>query len=301
MKVIKVTPRGYCKGVMNAINIVSKTIAEYPDQKIHLLGNIIHNGYVKTALLELGVNIHDSHDKSRLELLAEVDAGVIVFSAHGVSDEVRQLAADKGLTVVDASCVDVLKTQKLIKEYLQAGYTIFYIGKHGHPEAEAMLSLNPQRVHLLEEISDIPPDISGRTLLSCQTTMSIHDVRSLAKEIIRQYPDIEYMEEICNATRIRQEAVMKLDPQEVDMLIVVGDKHSNNTQSLYKIAQDSTFKKVIMIESLKELADKELTDVETVAVTAGASTPSYIVEMLIDYLENYPHLKKETVDYTKVL
>jgi len=301
MKLIKITPRGYCKGVINAINIVKKTVIDYPNEEIHLLGNIIHNGFVKKAIENLDVCVHDTFGKNRLELLDEISSGIVIFSAHGVSDDVRNKARMKNLTIIDASCVDVLKTQDILKHYLSENYSIFYIGKKNHPEAEAMISIDPQNIFLISSPLDIPSTISKPSVITCQTTMSLYEVHSLVEMITMKYPQTIFMDEICNATRMRQEAIMNLNASEIDLLIIVGDKRSNNTLSLKKIGENCGFKKVVLIESLMELETDILDPEYTVAITAGASTPLYILTMVIDYLTSYPQNKKETIDYTKVL
>ena len=301
MKVIRVIPYGYCKGVVNAINLVKKEIENNTKANIHLLGNIIHNKFVKDALVNENVIIHDTFGKSRLELLDEIEDGIVIFSAHGVSDTTREKAIAKGLQIIDASCEDVLKTQIIIKEYLANQYTIFYIGKEHHPEAEAMIGLDSNRIILVTSDSVIPRNISGKTVVTCQTTMSLFEVRELVDSLMALYPETIFMDEICNATRLRQEALLKLNPKEMDLLIIVGDLQSNNTNSLRKIAQAQGMNHIILIESINDLDESLLLDVNVVGITAGASTPPYIVTTVIEYLELFPTVKKEAIDYSKVL
>jgi (E)-4-hydroxy-3-methyl-but-2-enyl pyrophosphate reductase (IPP and DMAPP forming) len=295
------TPRGYCKGVIHALQVVKKTINNYPGEEIHLLGNIIHNRFIKSALEDANVVVHDSIGKTRLELLDEIHSGIVVFSAHGVSDAVREKAKQKGLHAIDVSCEDVLKTQVLIKKHLKQDCTIFYIGKKGHPEAEAMTQLDPDRILLVSSIEDIPTQITGDILITCQTTMSLYDVQDIAETIRKQYPQSRFMEEICKATELRQTAFKNLSVSDVDLVLVVGDPHSNNTYSLAEIAKKRGFKNVNVIESVEDITDLMLSNVNTVAITAGASTPPYIVDGVITYLEEYPNNNKKAIDYTKVL
>ena len=301
MKVIKMTPRGYCKGVIHALQIVKKTINDYPGEEINLLGNIIHNRFIKRALEDANVVVHDSIGKTRLELLDEIHSGIVIFSAHGVSDKVREQAIRKGLHIIDVSCEDVLRTQTLIKEHLKQDCTILYIGKKGHPEAEAMTELSPERILLISSVADIPTQITGNILITCQTTMSLYDVQDIAERIQKQYPQASFMEEICKATELRQTAFQNLAVSDIDLVLVIGDQHSNNTYSLAEIAKKQGFKKVQVIESIEDIIDSMLTDINTVAITAGASTPPYIVDGVITYLEEYPNHSKKAIDYTKVL
>ena len=295
------TPRGYCKGVIHALQVVKRTINDYPSEEIHLLGNVIHNRFIKSALEDANVVVHDSIKKTRLELLDEIHSGIVVFSAHGVSDAVREKAIQKGLHTIDVSCEDVLKTQALIKEHLKHDCTIFYIGKKGHPEAEAMTQLAPERILLVSNIEDIPTQITGDILITCQTTMSLYDVQDIAETIQKQYPQSSFMEEICKATELRQTVFKNLSISDIDLVLVVGDQQSNNTYSLAEIAKKQGFKNVNVIESVEDITDSMLSDVNTVAITAGASTPPYIVDGVITYLEEYPNNSKKAIDYTKVL
>ena len=174
MKCIKVTPRGYCKGVVKAINLAKQARLDYPNQKITILGMLVHNQYVCEALKELSIDTIEDVNKTRLQLLDKVHEGVVLFTAHGVSEAVERKAKNKGLICIDASCQDVIKTQNIVKEYLAKGYDIAYIGKNKHPEAEAVLSLSP-KVMLIENKEQIQK-LKSPLFVTNQTTMSQSDV-----------------------------------------------------------------------------------------------------------------------------
>mgnify|MGYP002853479659 CR=1 FL=1 len=140
MKVVRAIPCGYCKGVIRAISIARKTREENPDVPIHILGMLVHNRYVTDALNQLNITSHNEKNKTREQLLDEIDEGIVIFSAHGVSDIVREKASLKGLHLIDATCVDVLKTKELVKEKLSENYEVLYIGVQGHPEAEGIIA-----------------------------------------------------------------------------------------------------------------------------------------------------------------
>lgn len=142
MEVKAIVPRGYCKGVVNAINIAKKASQKPP---VYILGMIVHNQYIVNALEELGVKTIDHKGKTRLELLDDIDDGTVIITAHGASEQVFLKAQKKGLNVIDASCQDVIKTHDLIKDKLKLGYEILYIGKVGHPEAEGAISINSHK------------------------------------------------------------------------------------------------------------------------------------------------------------
>lgn len=282
MEIKRVVPSGYCKGVVNAINIVKKTKEQYPNENIYILGMIVHNSYVSKQMEDLGVITLEDPNLSKEELLDTIDKGVVIFTAHGISDKIKQKALDKGLICVDASCVDVLKNKDLIKSYLDKGYDVVYFGKKNHPEAEAILSLS-NNIHLVSNISDINNlNISNDNLfITNQTTMSYLEVEDMLKLIKDKYPTCIIQKEICNATSSRQLAITNI--KDGDVLYVVGDVKSNNTNKLKEIGS-KYFKKVFLISNYKEINKKDLVNENKIYVTAGASTPPILIDEVIDYL-----------------
>lgn len=282
MEIKRVVPSGYCKGVVNAINIVKKTKEQYPNENIYILGMIVHNSYVSKQMEDLGVITLEDPNLSKEELLDTIDKGVVIFTAHGISDKIKQKALDKGLICVDASCVDVLKNKDLIKSYLDKGYDVVYFGKKKHPEAEAILSLS-NNIHLVSNISDIDNlNISNDNLfITNQTTMSYLEVEDMLKLIKDKYPTCIVQKEICNATSSRQLAITNI--KDGDVLYVVGDVKSNNTNKLKEIGS-KYFKKVFLISNYKEINKKDLINENKIYVTAGASTPPILIDEVIDYL-----------------
>lgn len=287
MEVIKVVPRGYCKGVINAILIAKKTAQEHPDTPIYVLGMLVHNSYVMQALKELHIYPVDDKNKTRLELLDEIEEGIVIFTAHGISPAVKEKALRKGLQCVDASCPDVVKTQDIVMEQLKNGCDVLYIGKPRHPEAEAVLSLS-EKVHLIstqQDLDTLPP--LAQVFVTNQTTMSIFDIEALFEAIRERYPKAVFCEEICNATRIRQQAVADLKDKQIDVLYVVGDRYSNNSNRLAQIARDQGIHQVYLIDDVNDIQDEQLCNAGRVAVTSGASTPTYLTAQVIAYLEDY--------------
>lgn len=291
MKVIPVTPRGYCQGVVRAIRIARETAEQYRGQQVCMLGMIVHNRFVVEECKKLGIRCLEDKSETRLELLDDVDSGIVIFTAHGVSDAVRKKAAEKGLTAIDATCPDVLKTHELIRKHAENG-DVIYIGKKGHPEAEGALGLSsrvhlvtgPQDVHSLEGLENI--------LITNQTTLSILDTEKTLKACLERFPDAVSAPEICNATEIRQKAVMNL--KDTDVLIVVGDPNSNNTNQLKQIGLKAGIPNVYMIETCLDLKEEMIKDAGTVAVTAGSSTPTILTSQVISFLRHYA----ETGDFT---
>jgi len=302
MLVTPIIPRGYCKGVVRAIDIAKK--ASTLQEPVYILGMIVHNQYIVNALEDLGVHTIDHKGKTRLELLDEIDHGTIIITAHGASQDVFKKAEKKGLNVIDASCLDVIKTHDLIREKLSNNYEILYIGKQGHPEAEGAISIDQQHIHLItcqEDIHKMDPSL--HYVITNQTTMSLYDVYDLCEYAKTILPHLEIAKETCTATKIRQEAIKNIE-DDVDIVFIVGDPHSHNTQKLASIAGEN--KDVYMIESIHDLNIDVLKGKKKAAVSSGASTPTYLTNQIIEFLqqfdENIPstHHKPE-IDKTKII
>ncbi|MFC0270030.1 4-hydroxy-3-methylbut-2-enyl diphosphate reductase [Metabacillus herbersteinensis] len=287
MEVIKIAPRGYCYGVVDAMVIAKNAALDKSlPRPIYILGMIVHNKHVTDAFEDDGIITLDG--SNRLEILEKVDKGTIVFTAHGVSPEVRKIAADKGLVTLDATCPDVTKTHDLIREKELAGYQVIYIGKKGHPEPEGAVGVAPEIVHLVETPEDVQALnlISEKIVVTNQTTMSQWDVADIMDMVKEQYPHVEVHREICLATQVRQEAVAE-QAGEADLTIVVGDPKSNNSNRLAQVSEDIAGTKAYRISDISELKLEWLVGVEKVAITAGASTPTPITKEVIKFLEQY--------------
>ena len=284
MEIVKVIPSGYCKGVVNAIRLAKQTRIDNPEEKIYVLGMLVHNSYVSDELSALGIVTLDDSIKSKEELLDDIDEGIIIFTAHGISEKIKNKVIAKGLKFVDASCVDVLKTQNIIKEKLKEGYDVIYFGKKKHPEAEAVISIS-DHIHLVtneEDLKDLEID-NDKIFLTNQTTMSYLELKDLIEKAKEKYPDTVVQKEICNATSSRQEAIYKLE--NCDLLYVVGDVKSNNTNKLVEVGKRHGIKKVLLIQNYKDINDEDLIGTDKVCVTAGASTPPSLIKEVIDYLK----------------
>ncbi|NLD26745.1 MAG: 4-hydroxy-3-methylbut-2-enyl diphosphate reductase [Acholeplasmataceae bacterium] len=283
MEITKIIPQGLCKGVISAIKKVNEAI-ENPNTKkpIHMLGPLIHNKNVVRAFLEKGVIIHMG--KSRLELLDEITDGTVIFTAHGVSDEVRAKAISKGLDIIDATCRDVSRNQQIIKDKINDGYYIFFYGKENHPETEGIF--DSEHIIVVNENTDIDalPEISGKMVMTTQTTMSYSDVVPFYLLLKRKYPQLELLEELCNATRKRQEAIIN-QAGNLDLLLVVGDPSSNNSKMLMEIAKNKLGVNAIMLENVEDLNHYDLSPYQKIGITSGASTPTAIVEEIIQQLQ----------------
>ena len=265
---------------MKAIEIAKNTRKQYPSEKITILGMLVHNKLVVEALDALNIITIDDKKKTRSELLDEVEDGIVIFTAHGVSQKVIDKAISKGLTVIDASCQYVTLIHDLVKEKLNEGFEIGNIGKKNHPESEAVLELD-ERVHLVENENDLTFN-HDKLFFTNQTTLSYFDIKELYQKIQEKYPHAIINNEICNATQSRQEAVM--NTKDLDALIVVGDPHSHNTSKLASIGKKNT-QHVFCIENAYDLLNIDLTKFNRIGITSGASTPTKITNQVIHYLE----------------
>ncbi|MFY2152296.1 4-hydroxy-3-methylbut-2-enyl diphosphate reductase [Mammaliicoccus sciuri] len=300
MEIIKITPRGYCYGVVDAMVIArNASLDKSLPRPIYILGMIVHNKHVTDAFESDGIITLDG--PNRLKILEQIDEGTVIFTAHGVSPEVKRRAKEKGLVCIDATCPDVDNTHQLIRDVKSNGYHVIYIGKKGHPEPEGAVGVAPDIVHLVQTLDDIDalPEalMNQKLIVTNQTTMSQWDVKHLIDELKVKYPHIEVHEEICLATQVRQEAVATQADQ-ADLLIVVGDPKSNNSNRLAQVSKEIAHTNAYRIADLSELKLEWLQDIESVAVTAGASTPTPIVKEVIDYIKNYDPTEVHDVNLT---
>ncbi|SDN08613.1 4-hydroxy-3-methylbut-2-enyl diphosphate reductase [Sediminibacillus halophilus] len=287
MEVIKIAPRGYCYGVVDAMVIAQNAVKD-PNlpRPIYILGMIVHNSHVTKAFESEGVITLDG--KNRGELLEGIEEGTVVFTAHGVSPEVKKRAEAKGLTVLDATCPDVTRTHDLIREKVKEGYEVVYIGKKGHPEPEGAMGVAPGKVHLVqteEDVEKLHLD-NEKLIVTNQTTMSQWDVYDVMQKVKEKYPQTEMVQEICMATQVRQEAVAE-QAKEADLTLVVGDPRSNNSNRLAQVSQEIAGTTAYRIADVSEIKLEWLEGVNKVAVTAGASTPTPITKEVIRFIENF--------------
>jgi 4-hydroxy-3-methylbut-2-enyl diphosphate reductase len=296
MELIKIAPRGYCHGVITAMNMVAKTLADKTIEKpIYILGHIVHNQKITDAFKEAGAITIEG--ENRREILEKVDHGTVVITAHGIDPSLIIEAKNRGLNVIDATCSDVYKTHFIINDRLAKGMEVLYIGKKNHPETEGALSIDKERIHLIETLDDIEnSNFHGKKLcITNQTTMSMWDNEAIMQAAASKYPDIEEICEICLATQQRQEAVMNM-AKDADLTIVVGDPKSNNSNRLVQVSEEMAGTKAIRINTIEDIDINMLLDdnVNKVAVTSGASTPTIITKEVCEFIEQFDKNNKNT-------
>ena len=288
VKVVAISPRGYCYGVVDALTLAQRVAADpRVPRPIHILGMIVHNRHVVEDLRRQGVVTLDGADRGAL--LDRIDTGTVVFTAHGVSPEVKRRAEARGLTCFDATCPDVTRTHAVIEDRVQRGAHIVYIGRKGHPEPEGAMGVAPGSVHLVETIADLQelelPE--GPVAVVTQTTLSQWDTEELIAACRERYPQAEVFNEICRATQLRQQAVAE-QAGVTDLVLVVGDERSNNTNRLVQVAREIAGRPAYRIDSVEDIRPEWLENVGTVGVTSGSSTPTELVQQVIAYLQGLP-------------
>jgi 4-hydroxy-3-methylbut-2-enyl diphosphate reductase len=283
MEVLKITPRGYCHGVVDAFRI-ARRVREETEGPVHMLGMLVHNTHATDDLQQQGIALVDQ--PNRLEGLEHIKEGTVIFTAHGVSPQVKQRAIELGLKPVDATCSDVVRTHELVADLARQGYDVVYIGRKGHPEPEGVMGEAPGKVHLVQDPEDIDAlDItSERVAVTCQTTLSVWDTEDMIERVKARYPQAEVHNEICRATQERQEAAVEA-AKDVDLVIVVGSPRSSNSLRLVEVVKKLGHKPAYLVDRLEDLELSWFRGKKKVGVTSGASTPTQLTRRVIEYLE----------------
>jgi len=289
-QIIVARHHGFCMGVKRAINIAEETSRE-STEKVTILKEIVHNEAVVERFRSEGVDQAFS--------VTDVDRGTLIISAHGISPAVLDEAKAKGLKVVDATCPLVGRIYEIIEKVVANGYYVIHFGDPHHDETDGVLGHAPDRITVLPSKEDLDklPDWEDRKLgLTIQTTADMEaaeEIKKLAKE---KWPHIEIFDTICNATNQRQSAIMELAPH-VDMVLVVGSKTSANSMRLEKISE-AICGRAALINSEEDIKDDWFgseNGVEKVGLTAGASTPQFLVESVIERLIEISGGKAEVI------
>jgi 4-hydroxy-3-methylbut-2-enyl diphosphate reductase len=278
-EVLLAEPRGFCAGVDRAIEIVERALLKF-GAPIYVRHEIVHNTYVVNDLKSRGAIF--------IEDLAEVPPGAtLVFSAHGVSQEVRREAAARGFQVFDATCPLVTKVHVEVAKLHREGYEFIMIGHKGHPEVEGTMGQLSEGIYLVEDVEDVAGvKVSDPSKLAVvtQTTLSVDDAAAILAEVKRVFPQVREpkKQDICYATQNRQDAVKLLAPQ-VDVVIVVGSPTSSNSNRLRELAE-RLGTPGYMVDAADDLKAEWLEGRPRVGLTAGASAPDVLVQAVIDQL-----------------
>jgi len=265
--------RGFCMGVERSISMAEETRANLPGD-ITILNEIVHNNSVVRELEEKGIG--------RTTDLDGVDKGTLIISAHGVAPDIIQRAREKGLNVVDSTCPLVTVLHKAADYFIKRGFTVIVFGDENHDEMKGVKGHNPEKVICLKKI-DSPedlPEIEGKVAFISQSTQSMEAFDRAAKLVEAKYQEVRIKNTICDATRQRQTSILDLAPR-MDLMIVVGSPTSANSQRLAQISQKSGTS-AYLIDSAAEIKSWWFDEVEELGITAGASTPDWVVMDVVE-------------------
>lgn len=293
-KILLAAPRGFCAGVAYAIEVVDLALKIH-GAPIYVRHAIVHNEYVVRSFEQRGVKF--------VEDIAEIPAeSVVVFSAHGVSPEVRRQSAARGLTIIDATCPLVTKVHNEAKHYAKKDFFMIYIGHEGHVEAEGTMGQAPERMVLVESPEDVErlelPHYERLAVLT-QTTLSVDEVQRTMTALRAKYPHIQtpQKEDICYATTNRQAAVRAL-AAECDLVLVVGSTTSSNSNRLREVAEALGVEAHLLMSP--EDVQASWRDRRVIGITSGASTPEHLLESIVGkLLETDPNVPVEILETIK--
>ncbi len=279
MRILLAAPRGFCAGVNMAIESLDLAIQAF-GTPIYVYHEIVHNKYVVDTFRAKGAVFVDS--------LAEVPPGAtLLFSAHGVSPEIRRVARERKLRAIDATCPLVTKVHLEAIRFAKAGYTILLIGHEGHDEVIGTMGEAPQAIVLVESVEhagrlQFPPD--ARLAYLTQTTLSVDDANRIIDRLKERFPQIvgPPKEDICYATQNRQEAIHAL-AAESDLVLVLGSQNSSNSQRLKELAAERGVR-AYLIDGAADIDERWFVGAEQVVITAGASAPESVVQECVEYL-----------------
>ncbi len=290
-KVILAKPRGFCAGVERAIDVVEIALQMYAGP-IYVRKEIVHNRHVVEELKAKGAIF--------VEELDEVPDGArVIYSAHGVSPEVRELARARQLKVIDATCPLVTKVHNEAVRYAKEGRTIILVGHEGHDEVIGTMGEAPLHIRLVgsaEEAQRLALPDPKKVAVITQTTLSVDDTKAVIDVLSARFPSMTVPagEDICYATQNRQTAVKQMAKQ-ADLLLVIGSDNSSNSNRLKEVAE-AMGTKAYLIDDVSEISPDWLTDVECVGITAGASAPEYLVQDVLKFFRDLGVTDVEEID-----
>ena len=273
MEVTVAKTAGFCFGVKRAVEKVYEQIGK-TEKPIYTYGPIIHNEQVVGDLQEKGVEVIDT-----LEELKTICDAVVVIRSHGVGKDVYDILKENGVEIVDATCPYVKKIHRIVEKQTAEGRRVLIVGSEDHPEVQGIKGWGDERTKVIENMDDfrrleLPED--EKLCIVSQTTFNYKKFQDLVEKISKTRYDITVLNTICNATQERQVEAMRIASQ-VDVMLVIGGKHSSNTQKLYDICRKEC-KNTYYIQTLGDFNPECISSVRSVGITAGASTPNNIIE-----------------------
>ncbi len=281
-EILMAQPRGFCAGVDRAINIVNEALSRF-GAPIYVRHEIVHNAYVVNELREKGaVFVEELHEVPK--------GGIVVFSAHGVSQEVRKDAQERGLQVYDATCPLVTKVHFEVVKMCKDGFTVLMIGHAGHPEVEGTMGQVKEGVFLVENVADVqslsfPSD--EKIAFVTQTTLSVDETKEIVGALTKKFPNIVQprKQDICYATQNRQDAVKFMAPQ-VELVIVVGSAASSNSNRLRELSEKLGVPSY-MVDAPEQLKPEWFVGKKRIGLTAGASAPESLAQSIVARIQEF--------------
>ena len=273
MEVIVAKTAGFCFGVKRAVEQVYEQI-EKAERPVYTFGPIIHNEQVVVDLAQKGVRVIDTEEE-----LETVRDAIVIIRSHGVGKHIYDLLERNGVTVVDATCPFVKKIHRIVQEQQAAGRRVIIVGNPDHPEVQGIRGWGDEGTLVVEnvdQIENLPVSTKDKLCVVAQTTFNYNKFQDLVEKFEKKGYDILVLNTICNATQERQVEARRI-ASEVDAMIVIGGRHSSNTQKLYEICQKEC-KNTYFIQSLGDFNPECVNSVRSVGITAGASTPNQIIE-----------------------
>ena len=287
MKVIRAKSAGFCWGVERAIQIAREE-AQGGKRRVYTDGPLIHNRQMMNALSKEDVReVGDYQSKEELNLEETVEKeSVVVVRAHGISPQRRDYLKGLGLPFRDGTCPDVGIIAGKVKSHAEKGYRVVIFGDPDHPEVIGLMGYAQGRGHVVHSPEDLQnlPDLGDKVAMVSQSTMFTHEFKALTSQLAEKYPSLIVFDTICGATKERQSDLVELVKEGADAIVVIGGKHSANTRKLAKLAS-SYDRPTFHVETAEDLDSEMLKEFSTVGVTAGASTPEFIIRSVCEKLE----------------
>ncbi|MCB0308489.1 MAG: 4-hydroxy-3-methylbut-2-enyl diphosphate reductase [Bdellovibrionales bacterium] len=288
-KVYLAKPRGFCAGVVRAIDTVDIALKHF-GTPLYVRKEIVHNQSVVEKFKARGVSF--------IDYLSEAPAGSrVIFSAHGVSPQIRQEAKKRDLKIIDATCPLVTKVHAEVHRYRKLGFAIVLIGHQDHDEVEGTLGEAPdiiQVVGTVEEVENLVVPDPDRVVALTQTTLSVDESKVMIDALRKKFPNLTTppKDDICYATQNRQDAVKSLVGKGIDLLLVVGSQNSSNSQRLCEVAK-ALGVEAHLIDRATEIKEEWVSNKKCIGLTAGASAPEYLVEEVVAMLESLGAISEE--------
>lgn len=280
---------GFCDGVAGAYRKVKEIAKDNKTKKpIYVLGSLVHNNDVIADIEKLGVKkIAFTGSISEIAQNLDEKIGTLVITAHGIGPKIFELARDRNITVVDTTCPKVIKAQRLAKIFLDRGNQIIIIGEVKHKEVQGIYRWAQKKAHIVSSLADIEKlnlDKNRNIAVISQTTQNKDFVDEIVAAIKNIYPQAQILDTVCDTTKNRQVEASELAKGN-ELILVIGSAESSNSNRLWEIAKNININSYF-IENIRDIKEEWLKDIKKVGITAGASSPQWVIEEVVNYLKN---------------